>query len=192
MHSRQRWCDGGAVEPCSNLSLLQTIMMWWYDVTVIWRYEDMKMPGPGHGRLGAALGQTISHAALLLLFLGRNMVNCSDFENTAILETYCEILLSPSIFRLSSDIHETFPLDPEPWKCLLSNLVSSYKTCNRKGRSFLELQQPLKFSFLLLNGQPFTERNEAIFVEIDEIIKRIFLNLKLFLTCAETGIAVQM
>ena len=35
----------------------------------------MKMPGPGHGRLGAALGQTISHAALLLLFLGRNMIN---------------------------------------------------------------------------------------------------------------------
>ena len=35
----------------------------------------MKMPGPGHGRLGAALGQAISHAALLLLFLGKNMLN---------------------------------------------------------------------------------------------------------------------
>ena len=186
MHSRQRWCDGGAVEPCSNLSLLQTTMMWWYDVTVIWRYEDMKMPGPGHGRLGAPLGQIVSHAALLLLFLGRNMIK---------IQWYWELLrifLPPLILRLISDIHETFPLDPEPWTCLLSNLVSPYKTCNRKRRSFLELQQPLKFSFLLLNGQPFTERNEAIFVEIDEIIKRIFLNLKLFLTCEETGIAVQM
>ena len=190
MHSRQRWCDGGAVEPCSNLSLLQTIMMWWYDVTVIWGYEDMKTWrcrdrdtggwGPRSGRPSATPPCCSS-----------SWVGTWSTVLTSKIQRKFVVTFN-SILRLISDIHETFRLDPEPWTCLLSNLVSPYKTCNRKRRSFLELQQPLKFSFLLLNGQPFTERNEAIFVEIDEIIKRIFLNLKLFLTCAETGIAVQM
>ena len=95
MHSRQRWCDGGAVEPCSNLSLLQTIMMWWYDVTVIWRYEDMRSWrcrdrdtggwGPRSGRPSATPPCCSSS------WVGT--------WSTVILETYCEILLSPSILQ---------------------------------------------------------------------------------------------
>ena len=91
MHSRQRWCDGGAVEPCSNLSLLQTTMMWWYDVTVIWRYEDMRSWrcrdrdtggwGPRSGRPSATPPCCSSS------WVGT--------WSTVILETYCEILLSP-------------------------------------------------------------------------------------------------